>query len=318
MISVPSPDAAVSKAADFTRWIFPGYCEAVKLSPKMLGGDIPVGAGQSRGHRWQHHWIPNFGKNVPNTMITEMLERGKWGLLRVNPALNQKWEKLRFRPHPDGESVWDRSRIRDTSVVRSDAKKLNKMVYVGRAVEMLFVASSDRAEEQDPKGILEGRGMLYGDNVKDQKFNLVIFGGLLLYSASVEAARAFDVLGIAPGQGRDHWQEGGRTFSITHMDDFEMAAPTNEFPRLRSALREKIKMNDSTPPDRILESYAEFSEATASGREGISAFEPDTWKRGEVTASSFLRLHPGNGMCGHVHKHGESLRRERRGVFGQV
>ena len=116
--------------------------------------------------------------------------------VRVTPAaqvaLQKEWDKLR------AAGCWDESGVREWADVAAEARKKNTKAHVGMIFD-ICVEKGSELPKGDPGGKVKGRVVFQGNNVQDESWNTALFQELRSSPATVEAGKACDAFGLAPG-----------------------------------------------------------------------------------------------------------------------
>ena len=104
--------------------------------------------------------------------------------------MKKEWDRLRDK------KVWDETRPREWRDVRREADSRGQTVHMG----YLFGICVEKNAELDPKfRKYKGRVVFQGNRVVNQNYDAAIFQDLGSSPATLEAARAGDAYGAAPG-----------------------------------------------------------------------------------------------------------------------
>ena len=96
------------------------------------------------------------------------------------------------------QEVFDFSTTREYDAVVSEAKKKGEKVHMAR-VHGLIYEKNYQLKEDDPARKFKGRGVLLGDQVKDQNMEAALFQDLGNSPATFDASRWADYYGCLPG-----------------------------------------------------------------------------------------------------------------------
>ena len=106
--------------------------------------------------------------------------------------MRKEWDRLREI------RCWDESGVREWDSVRAEAAKKGITVHIGRIFELCF----EKNAELDPGNKLrkfKGRVVFQGNDVKDNNYDWAIFQELSSNPATMEAAKAMDLVSLFPG-----------------------------------------------------------------------------------------------------------------------
>ncbi len=115
---------------------------------------------------------------------------------RENPkaqaALRKEWDKL------CAINCWREDKVREWRLVAEEAKRTGRTCHVGR-IFAICVEENNELPESDPARKFKGRVVFQGNNVRDHNWEVALFQELSSCPATLEAAKAADVLGLSPG-----------------------------------------------------------------------------------------------------------------------
>eukprot|EP00439_Symbiodinium_sp_Y106_P084767 s1599_g26.t1 len=172
----------------------------------VLGGCHSSGTG-SHGFRreldpiYAAHYISDIGtqrknpevKSRFNAMVTRPVTRKE---MMSNPkameAFMEEWKGLW------DQEVFDFTTTREYDDVVAEAKKKGEKVHMAR-VHGLIYEKNYQLKEDDPARKFKGRGVLLGDQVKDQNMEAALFQELGNSPATFDASRWADYYGCLPG-----------------------------------------------------------------------------------------------------------------------
>ena len=134
-----------------------------------------------------------LGGKLYNAMVSRPVGRAE---IDSNPkakeAMLKEWKGLR------DQEVFDFSMVREYDDVVAEAKKNKKEVHMAR-VHGICVEKNYQLPEGDPGRKFKGRGVLLGNQVKNQHWEAAFFQDLGNSPASFEASRWADFYGCLPG-----------------------------------------------------------------------------------------------------------------------
>ena len=134
-----------------------------------------------------------LGGKLFNAMVSRPVGRAE---IDSNPkakeAMLKEWKGLR------DQQVFDFSMVREYDDVVAEAKKDKKEVHMAR-VHGICVEKNYQLPESDPGRKFKGRGVLLGNQVKNQHWEAAFFQDLGNSPASFEASRWADFYGCLPG-----------------------------------------------------------------------------------------------------------------------
>ena len=134
-----------------------------------------------------------LGGKLFNAMVSRPVGRAE---IESNPkakeAMLKEWKGLR------DQEVFDFSMVREYDDVVAEAKKNKKEVHMAR-VHGICVEKNYQLPESNPGRKFKGRGVLLGNQVKNQHWEAAFFQNLGNSPASFEASRWADFFGCLPG-----------------------------------------------------------------------------------------------------------------------
>ena len=134
-----------------------------------------------------------LGGKLFNAMVSRPVGRAE---IESNPkakeAMLKEWKGLR------DQEVFDFSMVREYDDVVAEAKKNKKEVHMAR-VHGICVEKNYQLPESNPGRKFKGRGVLLGNQVKNQHWEAAFFQDLGNSPASFEASRWADFFGCLPG-----------------------------------------------------------------------------------------------------------------------
>ena len=134
-----------------------------------------------------------LGGKLFNAMVSRPVGRAE---IDSNPkakeAMLKEWKGLR------DQEVFDFSMVREYNDVVAEAKKNEKEVHMAR-VHGICVEKNYQLPEGNPGRKFKGRGVLLGNQVKNQHWEAAFFQDLGNSPASFEASRWADFFGCLPG-----------------------------------------------------------------------------------------------------------------------
>ena len=135
----------------------------------------------------------SLGGKLFNAMVSRPVGRAE---IESNPkakeAMLKEWKGLR------DQEVFDFSMVREYDDVVAEAKKNKKEVHMAR-VHGICVEKNYQLPEGNPGRKFKGRGVLLGNQVKNQHWEAAFFQDLGNSPASFEASRWADFFGCLPG-----------------------------------------------------------------------------------------------------------------------
>ena len=153
---------------------------------------MPCTSAPSNIHRTK---VPpgGLGGKLFNAMVSRPVGRAE---IESNPkakeAMLKEWKGLR------DQEVFDFSMVREYDDVVAEAKKNKKEVHMAR-VHGICVEKNYQLPEGNPGRKFKGRGVLLGNQVKNQHWEAPFFQDLGNSPASFEASRWADFFGCLPG-----------------------------------------------------------------------------------------------------------------------
>ncbi|CAE7497332.1 NaCP60E, partial [Symbiodinium natans] len=111
---------------------------------------------------------------------------------KAQAALDVEWNKLMVK------KAWDMGSVREWKDVSDEAIKKGKKVHVGKVFE-ICVEKGSELPKGDPQRKFKGRTVFQGNNVKDENSDQALFSELGSSPATMEAGKALDAYGHAPG-----------------------------------------------------------------------------------------------------------------------
>ena len=153
---------------------------------------MPCTSAPSNIHRTK---VPpgGLGGKLFNAMVSRPVGRAE---IESNPkakeAMLKEWKGLR------DQEVFDFSMVREYDDVVAEAKKNKKEVHMAR-VHGICVEKKYQLPEGNPGRKFKGRGVLLGNQVKNQHWEAAFFQDLGNSPASFEASRWADFFGCLPG-----------------------------------------------------------------------------------------------------------------------
>ena len=153
---------------------------------------MPCTSASIQSHRTK---IPpgGLGSKLFNAMVSRPVGRAE---IESNPkakeAMLKEWKGLR------DQEVFDFTMVREYDDVVAEAKKNKKEVHMAR-VHGICVEKNYQLSEDNPGRKFKGRGVLLGNQVKNQHWEAAFFQDLGNSPASFEASRWADFYGCLPG-----------------------------------------------------------------------------------------------------------------------
>ena len=153
---------------------------------------MPCTSASNNIHRTK---VPSegLGGKLFNAMVSRPVGRAE---IESNPkakeAMLKEWKGLR------DQEVFDFSMVREYDDVVAEAKKNKKEVHMAR-VHGICVEKNYQLPEGNPGRKFKGRGVLLGNQVKNQHWEAAFFQDLGNSPASFEASRWADFYGCLPG-----------------------------------------------------------------------------------------------------------------------
>ena len=153
---------------------------------------MPCTSASNNVHRTK---VPSegLGNKLFNAMVSRPVGRAE---IESNPkakeAMLKEWKGLR------DQEVFDFTMVREYDEVVAEAKKDKKEVHMAR-VHGISVEKNYQLAEDNPGRKFKGRGVLLGNQVKNQHWEAAFFQDLGNSPASFEASRWADFYGCLPG-----------------------------------------------------------------------------------------------------------------------
>ena len=151
---------------------------------------MPCMSSLEKGHREK---VQQSAFHFFNAMVTRPVNRKE---LLSNPkameAFMKEWKGLW------DQGVFDFSVVREYDDVVAEAKAKKQQVHMAR-VHGLIYEKNFQLKESDPARKFKGRGVLLGDQVKDQNMEAALFQDLGNSPANFDSARWADFYGCLPG-----------------------------------------------------------------------------------------------------------------------
>ena len=153
---------------------------------------MPCTSASNNVHRIK---VPSkgLGNKLINAMVSRPVGRAE---IESNPkakeAMLKEWKGLR------DQEVFDFTMVREYDEVVAEAKKNKKEVHMAR-VHGICVEKNYQLSEDNPGRKFKGRGVLLGNQVKNQHWEVAFFQDLGNSPASFEASRWADFYGCLPG-----------------------------------------------------------------------------------------------------------------------
>ena len=153
---------------------------------------MPCTSASNQIHRTK---VPpgGLGSKLFNAMVSRPVGRAE---IESNPkakeAMLKEWKGLR------DQEVFDFTMVREYDDVVAEAKKNKKEVHMAR-VHGICVEKNYQLSEDNPGRKFKGRGVLLGNQVKNQHWKAAFFQDLGNSPASFEASRWADFYGCLPG-----------------------------------------------------------------------------------------------------------------------
>ena len=134
-----------------------------------------------------------LGGKLFNAMVSRPVGRAEIGSSpKAKEAMLKEWKGLR------DQGVFDFSMVREYDEVVAEAKKNKKEIHMAR-VHGIRVEKNYQPPEGNPGGNFKGRGVLLGNQVKNQHCEAAFFQDLGNSPASFEASQWADFYGCLPG-----------------------------------------------------------------------------------------------------------------------
>ena len=150
---------------------------------------MPCATSVTTGHREKNPAV----KSCFNAMVTRPVTRKE---MTSNPkameAFMKEWKGLW------DQEVFDFSTTREYDDVVAEAKKRGEKIHMAR-VHGLIYEKNYQLKEDDPARKFKGRGVLLGDQVKDQNMEAALFQDSGNSPATFDASRWADYYGCLPG-----------------------------------------------------------------------------------------------------------------------
>ena len=153
---------------------------------------MPCTSASNQSHRTK---VPpgGLGSKLFNAMVSRPVGRAE---IESNPkakeAMLKEWKGLR------DQEVFDFTMVREYDDVVAEAKKNKKEVHMAR-VHGICVEKNYQLSEDNPGRKFKGRGVLLGNQVKNQHWEAAFFQDLGNSPASFEVSRWADFYGCLPG-----------------------------------------------------------------------------------------------------------------------
>merc|ERR1712004_966466 len=157
-------------------------CSRVPVTPTM-----PTVAYEPK-HR------PKLRRKIPfNACVARPVSRREQRAnSEARKAMLAEWKRLRDM------KTWDDAAVEDWSVVARRARAAGEEVHFGYLLGMCFEKGSELPENHKDRKF-KGRTVFQGDRVVNQNFEVAMFQNLGSSPATLEASRAADAFGCAPG-----------------------------------------------------------------------------------------------------------------------
>ena len=111
---------------------------------------------------------------------------------KAQEAVQKEWQRLRDK------RVWDESSVREWGDVAKEARDKGKEVHIGYLFGLCVEKNSELADG-DPNKKYKYRVVFQGNRVVNQNWEAALFQDLGSSPATMEASRAADAYGCAPG-----------------------------------------------------------------------------------------------------------------------
>ncbi len=135
---------------------------------------------------------------VVNAMVAHRVLPSEQAINRLAQlALAMEWAMLRKM------GCWDELSVREWASVAPEAKRAGEKHHVGRIFALCFEKNYE-LEEGNPARKYKGRVVFQGNDVIDENWDVAMFQELSSNPATMEAAKAADCYGLAPGH--ELWQ----------------------------------------------------------------------------------------------------------------
>jgi len=181
------------------------FPEALEALQKLLNIPEPQGEGDSEScpsaaaptlstfvFRNRHRdKIPNFGHLPFNACVARPVGKKEVQQQpKAQAAVKAEWDRLR-KIH-----TWDEDGVREWQHVARDACDKKKKAHVGRVFNICVEKNSELQPEFRK---YKGRTVFQGNQVKDECWEVAMFQNLGSSPASMEAAKAANLIGMPPG-----------------------------------------------------------------------------------------------------------------------
>ena len=157
---------------------------------------MPTTLDGSLEHREKNvHEHPVTAQEITELMAMVARPVGRKELLsnpKAQASLDVEWDKLMKK------KAWDMASVREWDDVSSEAKKKGKKAHVGKVFE-ICVEKGSELPPNDPLRKFKGRTVFQGNNVRDENSDSALFSELGSSPATMEAGKALDAYGHAPG-----------------------------------------------------------------------------------------------------------------------
>ena len=107
-------------------------------------------------------------------------------------AVDKEWDRLRAK------HVWDETHVREWSDVVAEARAANKEVHMGYLFGICVLKNSE-LDDNDERNKYKYRVVFQGNRVVNQHWEQAVFQDMGSSPATMEASRAADAYGCAPG-----------------------------------------------------------------------------------------------------------------------
>ena len=157
---------------------------------------MPTSRVSSQQHRDKNtHWGLPINQCIPifNAMVTRQVTRKE---MLANPKAMEAFMK-EWQGHWD-QDVYDFSIVREHDDVANEARRTGSKVHMAR-VHGLIYEKNFQLKEDNPQRKFKGRGVVLGDQVKDQNMEAALFQDLGNTPATFDASRWADFYGCLPG-----------------------------------------------------------------------------------------------------------------------
>ena len=263
---------------------------------------MPCTTSVSTDHRDKNPAV----KSCFNAMVTRPVTRKE---MMNNPKAMEAFMKL-WKGLWDQE-VFDFSTTREYDDVVAEAKKKGEKIHMARAHGLIY-EKNYQLKEDDPARKFKGRGVLLGDQVKDQNMEAALFQDLGNSPATFDASRWADYYGCLPGNDvqmadaihayiqaklsgvpcwvelpDEAWHPSAELLLVIYVDDRKMAGPTVNLPKGWNMLRQELRLEEETPLGLYLGCRISKGEATLHDKTQVQTVTYDMETDLEMTVKKY-------------------------------